>query len=361
MLNGPRTTLPIGRWLQALLLLAVAAVARAGEPPAAPTFDRDIQPVLKARCIKCHGPIRPKGKLNLSGPRALARGGESGPAVEPGSPEDSGLWDRVSADEMPPKPEEPLSGDEKALIRRWIAHGAGGLPRAGDFPSTAPGADHWAFAPLGDPRPPAPRDGSPVRTAVDRFIQAALEERGLAVGPEADRTTLIRRLSFDLTGLPPTPEEIAAYRDDRRPDAHERQVERLLASPHHGERWGKYWLDAAGYTESNGYFSADSDRPLAYRYRDYVIRALNADKPLDQLVREQLAGDELSGYKPGAEVTPAIIDQLVATHFLRNGQDGTGESDGNPDEVRADRYAVLEGTIEILGSSLFGLTFQCAR
>jgi hypothetical protein len=361
MTTGPRPPLPIGRWLQALLLLAVAATARAGEPSAEPTFDRDIQPVIKTRCIKCHGPIKPKGKLNLSGPRSLARGGESGPAVEPGSPEDSALWERLSADEMPPKPDEPLSRDEKALIRRWIEHGARGLPRAGDFQSTGPGADHWAFAPASDPRPPTPAESSRVRTAVDGFIQAALEERGLALGPEADRATLIRRLSFDLTGLPPTPAEIAAYVDDRRPDAHEQLVERLLASPHHGERWGKYWLDAAGYTESNGYFSADSDRPLAYRYRDYVIRAVNDDKPLDQFVREQLAGDELSGYKPGAEVTPAIIDQLIATHFLRNGQDGTGESDGNPDEVKVDKVTVLDGAVQLIGSSLLGLTIQCAR
>ena len=361
MTMRPRTIGPIRRRLQVLLLLIVAATARAEEPLVDPTFDRDVRPVLKARCIKCHGPIKPKGKLDLSGPRALARGGESGPAVEAGSPDDSALWGRVSADEMPPKPEERLSGDEKALIRRWIEQGARGLPRSEDFQSTSPGADHWAFAPASDPRPPASVDGSRVLTAVDRFIQSALEERGLSLGPEVDRNTLIRRLSFDLTGLPPTPEDVVAFRDDRRPDAYERLVERLLASPHHGERWGKYWLDAAGYSESNGYFSADSDRPLAYRYRDYVIRSMNADKPLDQLVREQLAGDELSGYKPGAEVAPAIVGQLIATHFLRNGQDGTGESDGNPDEVKVDKVTVLDGAVQIIGSSLLGLTVQCAR
>ena len=262
---------------------------------------------------------------------------------------------------MPPKSEEPLSGAEKALIRGWIEQGAKGLPRREDLQSSSPGADHWAFGPLVIEDPPVPRDSSRMRTAIDRFIQVALEERGLALGAEADRATLIRRLSFDLTGLPPTPEEIAAFLADQRPDSHERLVERLLSSPRHGERWGKYWLDAAGFAESNGYFSADSERPLAYRYRDYVIRAFNADKPLDQIVREQLAGDELSGYKPGVEVTSTIIDQLSATHFLRNGQDGTGESDGNPDEVRADKIAVLDGTIQIIGSSLLGLTLQCAR
>ena len=140
-----------------------------------------------------------------------------------------------------------------------------------------------------------------------------------------------------------------------------RLVDRLLASPRYGERWGKYWLEASGYSDSNGYFSADSDRPLAYRYRDYVIRAFNADRPLDQIVREQLAGDELAGERRDHYASSAVIDQLVATHFLRNGQDGTGESDGNPDEVRADKYAVLEGAIQIIGSSLLGLTLQCAK
>ncbi len=168
-------------------------------------------------------------------------------------------------------------------------------------------------------------------------------------------------MSFDLTGLPPRPEEVAAFVADPDPFAFETLVERLLASPHYGERWGKYWLDASGYADSNGYFSADSDRPLAYRYRDTIIRAFNADRPLDQIVREQLAGDELAGDRRGPDATPTTIDQLIATHFLRNGQDGTGESDGNPDEVRADKYAVLEGAIQIIGSSLLGLTLQCAK
>ncbi|HVA51302.1 MAG TPA: DUF1549 and DUF1553 domain-containing protein [Pirellulales bacterium] len=179
--------------------------------------------------------------------------------------------------------------------------------------------------------------------------------------PEADRYALIRRLSFDLTGLPPAPEEIEAFVADTRADAYQRLVERYLASPHYGERWGKWWLDAAGYADSNGYFNADTDRPLAYRYRDYVVRSFNADKPFDQFLREQLAGDELAGFRPGGEIHPGQVDLLVATHFLRNPQDGTGESDGNPDEVRADRYSVLEGTEQMIGSALLGLTLQCAR
>ena len=165
-------------------------------------------------------------------------------------------------------------------------------------------------------------------------------------------------MAFDLTGLPPTPEEIDAFLADQRDDAYEQMVERYLASPRYGERWGKYWLDAAGYADSNGYFGADTDRPLAYRYRDYVIRSINADKPLDQFIREQLAGDELVGYGSGAGVTPEMIELLEATHYLRNSPDGTDSSDGNPDELRADKYAVLEGTMQIMGASLLGMTVQ---
>jgi hypothetical protein len=208
---------------------------------------------------------------------------------------------------------------------------------------------------------PPVRHPEGVRTALDRFVLAALEARSLSLAPEADRTTLVRRVSFDLTGLPPAPADVSAFLADTSPDAYERMVERYLASPHYGERWGKYWLDAAGYADSNGYFSADSDRPLAWKYRDYVIRSLNADKPYDRYVREQLAGDELAGYQPDGDVTPAMVEPLTATHFLRNAPDGTGESDGNPDEVRTDRLSVLEGTVQITMNCLLGLTIQCAR
>ncbi len=330
-------------------------------PGASPSLERDVLPILRAHCLKCHGPIKPKGKLNLGSPRAMARGGANGPIVIPGRPDESALWDQVSSGEMPPKPEEPLSSIDKATIRRWIARGAEGLPDAVEVARTTAASDHWAFAPPSHPRPPSVRDGRRVRGPVDRFIQRALESRGLTLGPDADRPTLIRRLAFDLTGLPPSPAEVAAFVNDPSPDAYERLVDRLLASPHYGERQGKHWLDASGYADSNGYFSADSDRPLAYRYRDHVIRAFNADRPLDRVVREQLAGDELAGGRRGPGTPPEAVDQLIATHFLRNSQDGTGESDGNPDEVRADKYAVLEGTAQVIGSSLLGLTIQCAR
>jgi hypothetical protein len=222
-------------------------------------------------------------------------------------------------------------------------------------------AGHWAFRPPVRPAPPAVKDPAAIRNDLDRFVQAKLEEKGLGLAPEADRATLIRRVSYDLTGLPPSPSEIAEFLSDPAPGAYERLVDRYLESPRYGERWGRHWLDAAGYADSNGYFSADSDRPHAWRYRDYVVRALNADKPFDRFVEEQLAGDELAGYRPDMDVTGETVDLLTATHFLRNSQDGTGESDGNQLEVLADKLAVLEGTVHIIGSSLLGLTLQCAR
>ena len=218
---------------------------------------------------------------------------------------------------------------------------------------------HRAFTPV--VRPKVPTVKGTARTDVDRFILAALEAKQLALNPEADRATLVRRVCFDLTGLPPTVADIDAFLADKAPTAYEKMVDRYLASPAYGERWGKIWLDAAGYADSNGYFNADSDRPLAWKYRDYVVKSFNADKPYDQFVREQLAGDELVGYAPGGDVTPAMVEALTATHFLRNAPDGTGESDGNPDEVRIDRFTVLEGNVQNLANSLLGLTVQCAR
>ncbi len=227
-----------------------------------------------------------------------------------------------------------------------------------------PVSRHWAFQTLQRSAIPAVKDASRVRSPIDGFVLAKLEERGLSLGRAADKPTLIRRVAVDLTGLPPTPGDIADFIADDSSDGYERMVERYLASPHYGERWGKWWLDVAGYADSNGYFNADSDRPLAYRYRDYVIRSMNADKPFDQFIREQIAGDELSGFDPKRHerhATPEMIDLLEATHFLRNSPDGSGESDGNPEEVMIDRYFALEGAQQILGSSLLGLTIQCSK
>lgn len=210
-------------------------------------------------------------------------------------------------------------------------------------------------------RPAIPVVKAAARTDIDRFILARLEPLGLGLSPEADRATLIRRVSLALTGLPPALDEIRAYQQDRSPGAHGRMVDRFLSSPQYGVRMGKMWLDAVGYADSNGYFNADSDRPLAWRYRDHVIASFQADKAFDRFVREQIAGDEIAGYASGGDVGPDVREALVATHFLRNAPDGTGESDGNPDEVLSDRFTVLEGNIQNMVNSLMGLTIQCAR
>ncbi|MGE5193746.1 MAG: DUF1549 domain-containing protein, partial [Deltaproteobacteria bacterium] len=349
--------------LRRLLLItwisAASGAAASAEEPVFPQFARDVQPLLKRHCLKCHGPAKREGGLNLSTPAGIVRGGKNGAALAPHDVKASLLWKRISEDEMPP--DEPLAENEKEILKRWIAAGAPGLPARETAGGAADGKDHWAFRPLREVPVPRVRDAARVQNEVDRFIQAALEDEQLTVGPEADRRTLIRRVSFDLTGLPPTPEEIAAFLNDAGADAYANMVERYLASPHYGERWGKYWLDAAGYADSNGYFNADSDRPLAWRYRDWVVRALNRDEPFDRFVREQLAGDELAGPLSGNDVAPEIIELLEATHYLRNGQDGSGESDGNPDEVRADRYYAIEAAIQNVTNSLFGLTVQCAK
>jgi len=338
------------------ILLSLQAGAIAPLRAAEPELGHDILPLFVARCVKCHGPAKSEAKLNLNTPAGIVRGGETGPIVVSGEPLKSLLWQRVEADEMPP--DEPLPADEKALLSGWLAGGAKGLPKGA---ASDRAVDHWAFEPLAAPKPPEVRNGQRARNDVDRFLSTLLEASGLSFNAEADRPTLIRRVSFDLTGLPPTPEEVQTFVQDTAVDAYEQMVERFLASPHYGERWGKYWLDAAGYADSNGYFNADSDRPLAYRYRDYVVRSLNQDKPFDRFIVEQLAGDELSGFVSGQDATPEMISLLEATHYLRNGQDGSGESDGNPDEVRIDRYSALESTSQIVASSLLGLTMQCAK
>lgn len=344
-----------------------ALTARADEP----SFDRDIAPLLKRHCVKCHGPIKQEGKLSVATASGIVRGGKTGPALVPHDLEASLLWQRVASDEMPP--ETPLTADEKQLIRSWIVAGTTGLKR-----DVSPDdAAHWAFRPLTKAvtiplHAPNRRPGERLRSPIDGFVLSDLQRDGLQLNSDASRAALIRRLSFDLTGLPPEPELIAEFQADPSPDAYERLADRYLASPHFGERLGKVWLDAAGYADSNGYFSADTDRPLAYRYRDYVIRAINADRPFDQFVREQIAGDEIAALPAGNgesadlnTVSPQeasrIIELLEATHYLRCGQDGSGESDGNPDEVRVDRYTVLETAMQNVSTGLLGLTIQCAK
>lgn len=317
---------------------------------------QQILALFRAHCVECHGTEKPKARLELSSFASLARGGRKGPVIVPGDLGKSLLWQMISDEKMPP--EKPLVAKDRQLLERWIKSGSPGLIAKDG--TTNPGA-HWAFQPVKRPAMPEPKDKARLRNAIDAHVQEALERKQLSLSQEADRETLLRRVTFDLLGLPPTSNDRLAYLADKMPGAFERLVDRLLNSEHYGERWGKYWLDVAGYADSNGYFSADSDRPLAYRYRDYVIRAFNQDKPYDRFIHEQLAGDELAGFDPKGDMTPETIELLTATHYLRNAPDGTGESDGNPDEVLTDRFTVLEGNVQILMNGLLGVTIQCAR
>jgi hypothetical protein len=338
------------KWV--LLAATVFACSLDGERASAQAeLPKELGALFQARCVRCHGDKNPKAKLNLSSADGLGWGSKSGAVVQPAKLKESLLWQVIDEQRMPPK--EPLAAAERAVVRRWIEQGAPGF--------TAKAPTHWGFIPPRRPPIPQVTHAELVRTEIDQFIEAALEKKHLSLSPEADRLTLIRRVSFDLAGLPPTLNEVDTWLNDKEPDAYERMIEHYLASPHYGERWGKYWLDTAGYADSNGYFNADSDRPFAYRYRDYVIRSFNQDKPYDRFVTEQLAGDELAGYRPDGDVTSAMVELLTATHFLRNAPDGSGESDGNPDEVRTDRFTVLEGNVQNMVNSLLGLTIQCVR
>lgn len=331
------------------------------------TFEKHIRPIFKAQCFECHGEgDQLKGGLDVRLRRFLVRGGETGPAIVSKQPDKSLLMQKVESGEMP-KRERKLSSDQIELIRRWIAEGA---PTARAEPDTiatgmfitAEEQAHWAFQPILRPPIPKPQQPERVRTAIDAFIEARFPDKNLAFSPEADKVTLIRRAYFDLIGFPPNPEEVANYVNDHSDDAYEKLIDRLLSSPRYGERWARHWLDVAGYADSEGYAEADTPRDYAYKYRDYVIRSLNNDKPFDQFVHEQLAGDELAVEtyldREAAIQSPGAIEKLAATGFLRMGPDGTGSGGVDAD---AARNQVLADTIRIVSTSLIGLTVGCAQ
>ena len=326
------------------------------------SFERDVRPILKAACFHCHGEgERLRGGLDLRLRRFLLQGGEHGPVIVPGQPEQSRLLELIRKGEMP-KGEHKLTAAQIATIGRWIAGGARTLraepEQLGKEPYfTEEERGFWSFQPV--KRPPVPRWGNtdPVRNSLDAFLLAKLRAQGLAFSPVADKRTLIRRATFDLLGLPPTPAEVEAFVADRSPSAFERLIQRLLDSPHYGERWGRHWLDIAGYADSDGYTEADPIRNYAYKFRDYVIRSFNADKPFDQFIREQLAGDELVK-PPLKNLSTNAIELLTATGFLRMAPDGSASTEV---EAKLTRNAVVADTIKIVSTSLLGLTIGCAE
>ncbi|MEX2673504.1 MAG: DUF1553 domain-containing protein [Phycisphaeraceae bacterium] len=328
---------------------AVLMLAMAGDPAsAAVDFQRDIEPILAENCYDCHGDRRQRGGLRLDYRNLALLGGDSGAAVEAGNPDHSRLITRVvggddEAERMPP--DGPyLDEEEVELLRAWIDEGAA-YPEA-RMQSPRRQSEHWSFQPIADPELPQVDHADWVKNSVDRFVLAKLEEAGVRPSEEADRYTLIRRLSLDLTGLPPTVEEVEAFVNDRSENAYERVVDRLLASPHYGERWGRHWLDEARYADSDGY-SIDGPRQI-WLYRDWVINAINADMPFDQFTVEQLAGDLLENPTP---------DQLVATGFHRNtlvNQEGGSDAEQFRVESVVDRANTT-------GAVWLGLTMACAE
>jgi mono/diheme cytochrome c family protein len=374
-----------------IAVLATAVITRGAESipdksesdEGADLFLQQVLPMLSSRCVSCHGVDKQKGGLRLDSRPALLKGGETGPAVVPGNPATSLLVSAIRHDhdelQMPPK--EKLTDKQVAAVVRWVELGAAWPHSAKVSPVVAPVVakgerigdawtdarnpirrlfngerlDLWSLKPPATAPPPAASSKARAYTPVDNFILASLESHRLAPSPEADRRTLIRRVFVDLVGLPPTPEEVDAFVKDTDARAYETLVDRLLASPHYGERWARYWLDLVRYADTDG-FELDEFRTQAWRYRDYVIRAFNADKPYDQFIKEQLAGDEMLAGQPAK--TPADVDKIVATGFLRLGPvDATldvKEKDKGRDQFLAD-------VVNTTGAAFLGVTLSCCQ
>lgn len=344
----------------------IAGGAEFGDAPEAltkaPPHQHQVIPVMLLRCAACHGAQRQDGGLDLRTPASMRKGGASGPAFVPGNPDASRMIQRIESEACPPQElllkffvKRPPS-NEVALLREWIAAGAPELDIQPDIATTEPDPlvsdedrKHWAFQ-----APERPTTGN----SVDDFIGAKLVEAGLDFAPEATRDTLIRRAFLDLTGLPPSPEEWQYWKDHPDEDWFSELVDRLLDSPHYGERWGRIWLDVAGYSDSEGGLESDPVRETAWKYRDYVVKAFNEDKPYDRFLLEQIAGDELIDQAKAAKVTDEMVENLVATGFLRMGVDQTGSRTMN---FADDRLGVIYDSIKVLGSGVMGLTLECAR
>jgi mono/diheme cytochrome c family protein len=315
--------------------------------PAKVDFQKDIQPIFEKNCYSCHGPASQMNGFRLDTKAGTLAGGTSGKAIIPGKASESTLYKRVAgvagAARMP-FGGKPLAPAEIELIKAWIDQGAE-WPEAAAV-SKVEVKKHWAFVPPARPPVPQVKQKAWPKTPIDNFILARLEKEGLAPSPQADRVTLLRRLSLDLIGLPPTPAEVDAFLADRSPNAYQKQVERLLRSPHYGERWGRIWLDAARYADSDG-FEKDKQRRVWF-YRDWVINALNRDLPYNQFIIDQIAGDLLPN---------ATQDQIVATGFLRNSM--INEEGGiDPEQFRME---AMFDRMDAIGKAILGVTIQCAQ
>ena len=339
-----------------LICLAVAAVAIISpcRLVADVDFDKDVANILIKRCIECHDSKHKKGGLDLTSLRGLTQGGDSGPVVRSGNSQQSLLIERIQAGDMPPESRgisQKLANDEIIILTKWIDEGlVWPLDRTLDlYESTTEvrgGRDWWSFQPIQRPPLPIPLDNQQVDNAVDSFILAKLREHGFQPAPPAMKEHLIRRLYFDLIGLPPSPEAVKTFTADAAPDAYERLVDQLLASSHFGERWARHWLDLIRFAETCGY-ERDQLKPNIWKYRDWVVNAFNADMPYDRFITDQLAGDEVP-YKDEQSV--------IATGMIR-----AGTWNDEPNDPADYQYTRLEDMVHTTSSAFIGLTIKCAR
>jgi hypothetical protein len=356
--------------LSTLSLLASLSVVASADHDGPPTFERDIRPILARACFDCHGEETQEAQLDVRTVTSILQGGETGHAVIRGDANRSPLLDMIVRRQMPPGADQEggqavlVRPSEIALIRHWIEAGAPAAENVVELPARtkirAEDRTFWAFRRPHKQELPDVQAIDRVATPLDRMVLHRLEQKGLTLAPEADKATLLRRAYFALIGLPPSPRQLDGFLGDDRPDAWERLIDRLLASPHYGERWGRHWLDVVGYVDNRLF---DGDLAMIYpneniwRYRDYVVRALNRDKPYDRFVTEQVAGDELVDWRVAETFDDGTRELLVATGFYRSIEDHTSEPQYGVDK----RYEVVFDTMSMLSTSLMGLTMECCR
>ena len=344
-----------------VICLSAAAYAEDTRQPL--RFETHVRPILKQHCFQCHGEHQnPEGGLDLRLARLMQQGGETGVAIVPGKPGDSLLVQRLRDGEMPPDETKLLPAEEIRVIHDWIAAGAKTVrPEPASVGDVAYITDeeraHWAFQPVVRPEVPAVTNTHFVNNPIDAFLLERLETRGFNFSSRAEPRSLLRRVCLDLHGVPPAPPVVAEFVANDDAETWQSVVDELLSSHRYGERWARHWLDVAGYADSEGYNDGDTERPHAWRFRDYVIRSFNRDKPFDQFIHEQLAGDELMT-SPINNISRADAQLLAATGFLRMAPDGTG---GVVPDAGVARNDTIADTIRIVSSSLMGMTVECAQ
>jgi len=330
------------RLLFSAVLMTVAAARAAGTP----NYEAEIKPLFKEYCGACHSQLKQKGGLRLDAGTLILKGGKHGAAMTPGQSDQSLIIQRITSsdvEERMPQEGKPLSAEKIELLRRWIESGAR-FPKD-EIVARSP-AEHWAFQPVRQPPIPAVKNSDWVRNPIDAFVLSELEAHGLQPAAPAKPMALFRRLNLDLLGLPPEIAEQESFAREPSDAALDCRVDALLPRPGYGERWARHWLDVARYADSNGY-ERDAEKPMVWRYRDYVINALNEDKPFDRFVMEQIAGDELADRSK---------ESIIATGFLR-----LGHWDDEPADPAADRYDQLDDIVSTTGQAFLGLTIGCAR